>query len=454
MTTIYALSSPPGRGGVALIRITGPAARQALLKMASPLPKPRRAVLRAFRCPESAAILDYGLVLWFPAPASFTGEDMVEFHCHGGRAVTMAMLAGLALLPDYRLAEAGEFTRRAFRNGRVDLVEIEALADLIAADTEAQRRQAVQGLDDHGLAGICVSWRDRLLSALAQLEAMLDFPDDVDETAMIATVQVNLDAIIAELRPHLDGAWRNERLRDGIRVVLLGPPNVGKSSLLNALARRDAALVAAEPGTTRDIIEVSLDLGGYPVVLSDMAGLREDIEGIEAAGVARARLRAAAADLILWVAAVDGDGVIALDAAQLDADLVAKSLPILNKIDLVADGRRQHRMLMASPEGCSRAVLAVSARDGEGLADLEGQLTAAIEAHYEGATSLITRARQREVLSLCRDHLLRFATASRTDLVLATEDVRLALRELGRLAGQVGVEDILDVIFREFCIGK
>jgi tRNA modification GTPase len=428
--TIYALSTAPGRAGVAVLRVSGPRARVALEALTgAQLPPPRMAVLRRFIDPETRVPLDRGLALFFAAPASFTGEDVVELHLHGGRAVVAGMLAALARLPDLRAAAPGEFTRRAFENGKLDLTEVEGLADLIDAETEAQRAQALRQMEG-ALGHLYEGWRARLVRLLAHAEAEIDFPDEEVPGDLIAKLGPGIAALGEEIAAHLDDGRRGERLRDGVEVAIVGPPNVGKSSLLNRLARREAAIVSEEAGTTRDVLEVRLDIGGVPVTLADTAGLREAAGAIEREGVRRALERAERADLRLVVAAPDaGDFALARDG----------DIRVLNKIDLGAE----------VPAG----VIGVSAVTGVGLDALEAALSEKVGLAY-GASEhpLITRARHREGLTECAAALQRAGQGGDADLV--AEDLRLAARALGRLTGRVDVEELLDVIFRDFCIGK
>ena len=438
--TIFALASAPGPAGVAVVRVSGPAAGTALRCLAGDrLPPPRRAVLRRLRDAECA--LDQALVLWFPAPASFTGEDVAELHLHGGRAVGAAVLAALRVCPGLRPAAPGEFTRRAFENGKLDLTAAEGLADLVLAQTEAQRRQALRQLDGE-LGRLYDGWRDRLVGALARLEAAIDFPDEDLPDGLLAEVNHQIMCLLPELTQHLDDGRRGERLREGVSVALIGPPNAGKSSLLNRLARREAAIVAATAGTTRDVIEVQLDLGGYPVVLADTAGLQTARDEVEAEGVRRALARAAQADLkIVLFDACDWPEIDVTTVGLIDAD----SIVVLNKSDL---------MIVPSPVriGGQPARL-VSVRTGSGMNDLLSVLTDAVaERIGRSETPALTRGRHREAVEDCRAALDRARSAGLPELV--AEDIRLAVRALGRITGRVDVEDILDVVFREFCIGK
>ncbi len=447
--TIFAPATAAGRAAVAMVRVSGPQAASALTKLSGQaLPPPRCATLTRLRDPVTSDVLDEALVLWFPGPRSFTGEDMVELHLHGGRAVMTGVIAALGRLPGLRLAEAGEFTRRAFDAGKLDLAEVEGLADLIAAETEAQRRQALRQLSGE-LGQLTEAWRERLLRALAHAEAEIDFPDEDLPGGMIAALRPVLEGLATDIRRHLDDDRRGELLRDGVSIAILGPPNAGKSSLLNRLARRAAAIVSATAGTTRDVIEVQLDLGGYPVIVADTAGLRDlrdhasPHDEIEREGMRRALARAEAADLKLLVLDATQPRVDPAIAALADAN----TLVVVNKIDLASGG--------VTPEVRGRARHNVSAKTGAGLevliATLQSEVAARLEA-ADTAAPVITRARHREALVDCIAALDRAHAGTAAELI--AEDVRLAARALGRITGRVGVEDVLDVIFREFCIGK
>jgi len=444
--TLFALSSGAGRAGVAVLRLSGPAAGTALAALAGGLPAPRRASLRRLRDPADGRLLDRGLVLWLPAPGSFTGEDMAELQVHGGRAVVAALLEALGRLPGLRPAEPGEFTRRAFDGGRLDLAAVEGLADLIGADTEAQRRQALAQAE--GLLGRAVAdWAERLTVLLARVEAAIDFAEEELPEGLLAEAAEAAAPLRRELEAALAAPPAGERLREGLRVAILGAPNAGKSSLLNALARREAAIVSERAGTTRDVVEVALDLGGYPLLLADTAGLREapaggDLDPVEAEGIRRSLARAEAADLklLLFEAGRPPDpGSLAL----LDGD----SLVVWSKADLVGEGR-----LAESLGGV--VALPLSLREGRGLEALEARLgvLAAERLGAAGEAPLLTRARQRRAVADCAEALARAESAP--EAALFAEDLRLALRALGRLVGRVEVEDLLGRIFSEFCIGK
>ncbi|WP_407525087.1 tRNA uridine-5-carboxymethylaminomethyl(34) synthesis GTPase MnmE [Methylobacterium oryzisoli] len=433
METIFAPASGFGRAAVAVVRISGPQAGAALERLSRrPPPPPRRLSLRVLSDPETGVPLDQALVAWMPGPATFTGEDVVELHLHGGVAVRAAVLAALGRLPGLAPAAPGAFTRRAFLNGRMDLTAVEGLADLIDAETEAQRRQAMLQLD--GVLGRRVeAWRASLLDGLAATEAALDFSDegDVDGDALSQVSLAGLVRVRDEIRAALADGRRGERLRDGYTVVLAGPPNAGKSTLLNALARRDAAIVSAIPGTTRDAIEVRCDLGGLPVVLVDTAGLRESTDAIEAEGIARSRQRMKNANLVLWLAG---------PCDPIDRPH-AHTLVVRTKADLVQES--------------SGADLAVSALTGAGLDRLLDALQASAATALGEGDAVVTRERQRLALERCIGHLDRAAAGAMTlPPELVAEDLRLAVRALGEVAGRVGVEEMLDRLFASFCIGK
>lgn len=434
-TTLFAPATGPGRSAVSVIRISGPASAEVIRTLAGPLPAPRRLSLRTLRAPDGTP-LDEALVAWMPGPASFTGEDMVELHLHGGIAVRGAVLRALADIPACCPAEPGAFTRRAFLNGRLDLTEAEGIADLIDAETEAQRRQALRQLDG-ALGRIVADWRRRLVDLLAGVEAALDFSDegDVDDAALDAALADKARAIRDEVAAVLADSRRGERLRDGFTVVLAGPPNAGKSTLLNALSRRDAAIVSSTPGTTRDLIEIRCDLGGLPVILVDTAGLREAGDAIEAEGIRRTRARMQQADLVVMLEGPDADTVM------------PGSMPAVPVLQVRT--KRDLDPVSALPD----TTIGISAFTGSGL----DRLMTAIEDEAARAVgygdALITRERHRLGLSRCREHLDRLLAGTALP-ELAAEDLRLAVRALGEVAGHVGVEEMLDRLFAGFCIGK
>jgi tRNA modification GTPase len=417
------------------------------------LPEPRHATLRKLRDPRGGVLIDRGLVLWFPAPASFTGEDMAELHVHGSRAVIREVIDATLTVEGTRLAEPGEFARRAFENGKIDLTEVEGLADLVNAETEAQRRQAL-AQSEGSLRTLYEGWRAELLKAQALMEAGLDFADEGD---VVADVAVKSEAIVSGLLQSIShhlADRRGERLRDGFRVVIAGPPNAGKSSLLNALARRDVAIVSEEAGTTRDVIEVHLDLAGIPVLLIDTAGLREASGAVEAEGVRRALARVEEADLVLWLVdatapqwdppdfhAFRGVGTVADSCHAVAVEMRVVSL--LNKRDIAPE--------MPVPDG----VVAISAKTGAGLDVLLMLLenNAISATTSDSGAPLLTRTRHRVELESAHLALSSFMDKSLIP-ELKAEELRVAARHLGRLTGHIDVEDVLGAIFAEFCIGK
>ena len=461
--TIFALASAPGRAGVAVIRVSGPSAGDVLRDICSlsALPEPRRTIRCRMVDPVDGGPLDDGLAIWFAGPASFTGEDVAELHIHGGRATIEAVTGALAALPGLRLAEPGEFSKRAFLAGKIDLTEAEAIADLVDAGTDAQRRQALAQLGG-GLADRLEGWRAELIDILAHTEAWIDFPDEDLPADVERAARARISALEGEIRAFLDDNRRGERLRDGLQIAILGAPNAGKSSLLNAIAAREAAIVSATEGTTRDVIEVHLDLGGWPVTIADTAGLREAADEIEREGVRRALDRAGTADLRLVVF----DCSRAPDAASMAqlGDGTGAVLAIANKADLTDQ---------PAAEIAGVSALGISAKTGAGLPELLQRLeTLAAEMMAAGAGASgagasgaggaggaevpLTRLRHRVALMDSADALARAATEGpgAGDSELVAEDLRVAARVLGRVTGRVDVEDLLDVIFNDFCIGK
>jgi len=442
--TIFAPATAAGRAAVAVVRVSGPRSEAAVLALGGDLPEPRRASVRRLYDGQGRPI-DEALVLWFPGPGSYTGEDAAEFHVHGGTAVVGALvdaLAGLGL----RLAEPGEFTRRAFENGRLDLAQAEGVADLIDAETDAQRRQALEQLGGR-LSEVQARWREALTEALAMFEAAVDFPDE----EVPADVAARARPVLAELAREIEAAAadvaRGERVREGYRIALVGAPNAGKSTLLNALVGREAAIVTAKPGTTRDVIEVPMVLGGYKALLADTAGLRDTDEEVEAEGVRRARAWAEAADLRLWL--VDGSSAeipgLPDEVGEGDLCLIAKrDLPVGPAGAWAAEVAR--RMGLAAAE--------VTARGPSDVAWLKQTLTEKVVEALGGAeTPAATRLRHRELLAEAATRL-RHALAQEEHLELAAEDVRLAARALDRITGRIDPEAVLGRIFSTFCIGK
>ncbi len=423
--TIFAPASGAGQAALCVVRVSGARTREVVGALCS-LPPPREARLRAIRNVSGEA-LDQGLVLWFPGPASFTGEDSAELHLHGGRAV-LAAVSDALVTAGARPAEPGEFSRRAFLNGRMDLLEAEAIGDLIAAETEAQRRQAMRQMEG-ALGALLRGWSERLLHLLASQEALIDFPDEDLPPEVEAAAMSHLARLQAEIDAHLADDRRGERLREGLVFAVIGAVNAGKSTLINDLAERDAAIISPIPGTTRDVLEIRLDIGGVPVTLLDTAGLRETEDPIEAEGVRRARARMAEADLVLHLSS----------AAEPPPDVAAPLLLVDSKTDLTPASRP--------------GAIGISAATGAGMDTLRDALRhwASTLTQAAGPPPL-TRARHRAALIEAAACLARAASAPLPEL--RAEDLRLAQRALGRITGAVGVEDLLDSLFRQFCIGK
>ena len=446
--TIFALSSGRPPSAISIVRVSGPQAGAALASLAGKMPEPRLASRVLLRDPGREPI-DDAVVLWFPGPASATGEDVAEFHVHGGRAVLAALFAALAGFENVRAAEPGEFTRRGFENGKLDLTEAEALDDLIHADTDRQRRQALRQMK--GLLGDRArDWRARIIEAAALIEAGIDFSDEGDIPAeLAATALARIESLRDEIEEVLAAQGRSERLREGLVVAISGPPNVGKSTLINQLARREVAIVSPHAGTTRDVIEVQLDLDGYPVTVIDTAGIRETADPVEQEGVRRARSRAAEADLVLWT----------IDAEHQESGRAggAPVWVVRNKVDL--DTANEARLpasagaLREAAEGGTS--FEISASRGDGVPELIAAL-AAFARDYFGSreNGLIGRERQRKLLREAAHSLQCSISVMGKGEELAAEELRAAADSLGRLLGRVDVEDILDVIFREFCVGK
>src|ERR1700688_1627300 len=487
--TIFALSSGHPPAAIAVIRISAPRPGAAPKAVSGNIPAPRPAALARIRGADNE-IIDEALILWFPAPASETGEDVAELQLHGGRAVIAAVLAALSQIEGLRPAEAGEFTRRAFKNDKLDLTAVEGLADLVMAETEGQRRQAFRQMK--GLLGTrAETWRQRLIQALALVEARIDFSDEADVPEnLVAPALVIAGELADELAAALIDGGRGERVREGLVVAIAGPPNVGKSPLLNRLAKREAAIVSPYAGTTRDVIEVHLDLDGWPVTLLDTAGIRETNDPVELEGVRRARERSAGADLVLWVVdAGEADTAPVPDRAS-SPDPAPHAPPlwlVRNKIDLIqplSDRNERINHSIDSNEAASRTnkpligvlnqrltgrtgrnesnsnkndlEFNLSAITGQGFDQLLDRLARQAEDFLGGSEqALVTRERHRRVLEDVLGALkqvLGGKIAGREDLL--AEELRIAARALGRLTGRVDVEDILNVIFRDFCIGK
>lgn len=454
--TIFALATAPGRSAVAIVRLSGARCSVVSKQMTGRCLTPRRAELATLRTPRGGDPLDQALCLFFPGPQSFTGEDLLEFHLHGSSAVVAAVLACLGSVEGLRPAEPGEFTRRAFENGKLDLAEVEGLADLIAARTSAQHQQALRQMGG-GLSRLVAGWKDRLVTALAWLEAEIDFPDDDLEDGLSRRVCDLVAGLLDDIGAHLEDGQRGERLRDGLHLAVVGPPNAGKSSLLNLLARRDVAIVSDIAGTTRDVIEVHLDLAGVPVTLADTAGLRDRQggDGIEDQGIARARACAQAADLILVVfdcsSWMPDQGLL---DPYLDPEIRAvvgekTVLTLLNKLDVSS--------CPGAVQGAAakkKDIFPLSVATGVGIDVFLDQLNSRVmEKAGLCGSALLTRERHRVALQDVKHSLTR-ALSMTSHPELAAEDLRLAVRSLGRITGRVDVDDVLDVIFRDFCLGK
>ena len=440
-STIFALSSAPGRAAIAVIRVSGPAVRDVLAALLRRIPKPRRATLANLTDPVTGQLLDQALVLYFQAPHSETGEDIVEFQVHGGRAVIEATLAAIATVPGCRPADPGEFVHRAFVNGKLDLTALEGLADLIDSETEAQRRQAVAVAAGHNRA-LYDAWRTRLIECQALVESAIDFSDeaDVSDTA-VAAADERAVTLTDEIRRHLTGARRGEIIRAGFRVVIAGPPNAGKSTLLNALARRDAAIVSAEAGTTRDAIEVHLDLDGLAIVVTDTAGIRETTGAIEQEGIRRTFDRARSADLIVWITAPDATAAVPEDLVPEEADL----LILANKADMATD----------QTANAGEPDLRISALSGAGLDQLSRAIVERAMTRLGEPHELVPiSTRQSFHLDAAAAGLERYLNNHALDIELRAEELRIAADSLGRLTGTIDAEDVLDQIFSRFCIGK
>ncbi|KAL3662630.1 hypothetical protein V7S43_012481 [Phytophthora oleae] len=459
LDTIYALSSAPGKAGVAVIRISGDQADSCLqqLSHSTALPKPRVAALRKLYHPTTKDHLDDALVLRFPHPNSFTGEDIVELHTHGSAAVVSGVLEALSHVLHCRAAEAGEFTERAFDNNKIDLVQVEGLADLLSAETEAQRGQALRQLSGD-VGEVYEGWRDSLVKCLAYTEAMIDFGDDEDDVSD-AAYEFAVDRVRAladSIRGHLADGRRGEILRSGIHVAILGPPNAGKSSLLNVLARRPAAIVSSIAGTTRDIVQVPLNIAGYPVIVSDTAGLRETEDLVEKEGVLRAQQCANEADIC--VVMMDIQNAVQLHTEEYQPYLEEGALVVLNKSDQVDEEKVAHVLETFNSDQRDQ-LLVVSCAEGDNIDVFVEKLATVVKKKLEvsaGGTAngaLITRERHRQNLVECLACLDRFLD-NPYQSEIAAEDLRRAVMAIGRILGRIDVEDVLDVLFADFCIGK
>ena len=446
--TIYALASASGRAGLSVLRVSGPHAKTVIDKLSGREIEPRKAVLRLLRDPLSKEPIDRVLLLWFPAPHSFTGEDIVEIHCHGSMAVVAQFLSVLFALENFRLAEPGEFAQRAFENGKMDLTAIEGLADLINAQTQGQRKQALRQSEGK-LGDLYESWRKQVLSASSLMEALIDFSDEEDIDASLQNkARLIATDLLTSLNDHLEmSGRRGEQMRNGFRLVIAGEPNVGKSSLLNVLAQRDAAIVTSEPGTTRDVIEVRLEISGVPVLIMDTAGIRETSGVVEAEGIKRSIERFHDADLVLWLS----------DDQKCDPDQKVREMfhlkdkrnlvwKLLSKVDLQKD---------ADQKFDKKFDLTISSTTDHGIEELVERIGVLFSGNeLNEGEPLITRARHRQEVMRTKQSLSAFLHQSQNEPELGAEDLRQAAIALGRLTGRIDVEELLGEIFGEFCIGK
>ncbi|XP_058117938.1 tRNA modification GTPase GTPBP3, mitochondrial, partial [Anopheles coustani] len=467
-STIFGLSSGLGKCGVAVIRVSGGASKDILQKKTrlKKVPEPRKALLTKIYHGQTDEMIDRGLLLWFPGPNSFTGDDTIEFHVHGGSAIVSAMYDSLGTFPDTRLAAPGEFTKRAFYAGKMDLTEVEGLADLIHAETEAQRRQALRQANGQ-LSHIYNGMRSRLVKAIASVEAYIDFAEDqdVDDGVLDATL-AEVESLITELKSHLDDNRRGERLRNGVRAAIVGAPNVGKSSLINLLSQRNVSIVTNIAGTTRDIVESHYDIAGYPVVLADTAGLRPFTDDIvESEGIARARAYVDAADLLVLVldaSKIEQPARVDLQLREyaisigLSEAALARALIVLNKCDLLTDA-------IVEALKTNTSLNLISCKNEAGLPEmLDRMKTRLVQLCGNPLTECptISQERHRYHLKKCLEQLERYRNyfadtiVGDRDLAIVTHHLRAAVRSIGKITGSVETEEILDVIFSTFCIGK
>ena len=442
--TIYALSSGPGISGIAVIRVSGKNTAKVIKKLTgSKLPVPRVATLKKFNKNGGKELIDEGIVLWFPAPNSYTGEDLAELHVHGSRAVISAIHLAISKVKNCRLAEPGEFTKRAFQNGRINLLKAESIADLISAETEIQRKQALKIMSGKS-SDKFNSWREKLLKILSHIEAKIDFPDEDLPKNIISEIQKKSNNILKEIKKTLNDQKVGERIREGFKIAIVGPPNSGKSSLLNYLSKRDVAIVSEIAGTTRDVIETHLNLDGYPVIISDTAGIRTSKNEIEKKGIKIALNRAEDADLKLVIMSaknVDFTGV-------LKSLLTKNAILIVNKSDLVKG------KLNSKFKKCEHVMISI--KKDINLNKLISKIKSKLKNKFTTTEDiLITRERHRQNLINCVQHLEKFQKKnSEQDFDKAAEDLRLATRHLGMIVGKVDVEELLGSIFNDFCIGK
>jgi len=442
--SIYALSSGPGISGVAVIRVSGPETIDILKKLTNgPFPKPRLATLKKINKIDTNELIDEGIIIWFPAPESYTGEDMAEFHVHGSRAVIEAIQSSISKIKNCRLAEPGEFTKIAFQNGKINLLKAESISDLISSETEIQRRQAIKIMTGKSSAKFN-SWRTDLLKILSSIEAKIDFPDEDLPENILKNIKNNSEKIKFEIKKTLDDLKVGERIREGFKIAIIGPTNAGKSSLLNYLSRREVAIVSEIAGTTRDVIETHLNIDGLPVVVSDTAGIRESKDEIEKKGIKLALKRAEDADLNIVVIEPKNGNFTGF----LNGLISEKSIIVINKSDLGVDGMID--------EFKKYNPIYISIKNEKNIDKLITSIKEKLKNQFiKSEDILITRERHRQNLELCVSHLENFNNKNEIgDFDKAAEDIRLATRHLGMIVGKVDVEEVLGSIFNDFCIGK
>jgi len=442
--TIYALSTGPGISGLAVIRVSGKNTADVVKTLTgNKLPVPRAATLAKFNKNGTKELIDEGVIIWFPAPNSYTGEDLAEFHVHGSRAVIKAMHLAISKIKNCRLADPGEFTKRAFQNGKINLLKAESIADLISSETEIQRKQALKIMSGKS-SDVFLLWREKLLKILSHVEAKIDFPDEDLPKNIINKIQTTSNKILLEIKKALNDEKVGERIREGYKIAIIGPPNSGKSSLLNYLSKRDVAIVSEIAGTTRDVIETHLNLDGYPVILSDTAGIRASKNEIEKKGIKIALNRAEDADLKLIIVSAKKPNFTNVLKKLLKKDAIL----VLNKSDLV---KGKHKIKFKKNE-----YVLISIKKNINLNKLISKIKNKLKTKFTNSDNiLITRERHRQNLINCVNHLEKFQTKkSVEDFDKAAEDLRLATRHLGMIVGKVGVEELLGTIFNDFCIGK
>jgi len=442
--TIYALSSGPGISGIAIIRISGEETSKVLKSLTGKeLPKPRVATLRKINKINTSELIDEGLIIWFPGPESYTGEDMAEIHVHGSKAVVDALHSSLSDIENCRLAEPGEFTKLAFQNGKINLLKAESIADLISSETEIQRQQAIKIMNGKS-ADQFNFLREKLLKILSYVEAKIDFPDEDLPNNILDEIKKSSDEVIGKIQKILNDQKVGERIREGFKIAILGPTNAGKSSLMNYLSNRDVAIVSEIAGTTRDVIETHLNIDGYPVIISDTAGIRESKDEIEKKGIKLSLNRAEEADLKLVV--VDAKNI---DFTDVLKDLLEENaILVINKSDLLEKN--------IDPQIKKTNHVLISIKENKNIEELIAKIKNNLKNKFISSDDiLITRERHRQHLQQCLDHLNNFTQKKKIeDFDRAAEDLRLATRHLGMIVGKVDVEEILGSIFNDFCIGK